>query len=90
MLPGNFNEPMGVPGIFEKQIGIKLFHSEVTDSGEFYRGISTREPDPKFHDGHLNGSPVLVAAIFSLATRIQFCWSDSCSFLYVSPESVTS
>ncbi|MEJ2044825.1 MAG: hypothetical protein P8X89_16280 [Reinekea sp.] len=42
MLPKNFNEPMGAPTIFEKQIEIKLLHpqaltpcihSGVTDSG---------------------------------------------------------
>ncbi|MEJ2043870.1 MAG: hypothetical protein P8X89_11395 [Reinekea sp.] len=39
MLPKNFNEPMGAPAIFEKQIEIKLklLHSAstegVTDSG---------------------------------------------------------
>ncbi|MEJ2045703.1 MAG: hypothetical protein P8X89_20795 [Reinekea sp.] len=26
MLPKNFNEPMGAPAIFEKQIEIKLLH----------------------------------------------------------------
>ncbi|MEJ2042469.1 MAG: hypothetical protein P8X89_04270 [Reinekea sp.] len=36
MLPKNFNEPMGAPAIFEKQIEITLtpcIHFEVTDSG---------------------------------------------------------
>ncbi|MEJ2064060.1 MAG: hypothetical protein P8X74_12425 [Reinekea sp.] len=37
MLPNNFNEPMGAPAIFEKQIEIKLLHPAstegVTDSG---------------------------------------------------------
>ncbi|MEJ2042613.1 MAG: hypothetical protein P8X89_04995 [Reinekea sp.] len=41
MLPKNFNEPMGAPAIFEKQIEIKLLHPAstpcihygVTDSG---------------------------------------------------------
>ncbi|MEJ2063585.1 MAG: hypothetical protein P8X74_09980 [Reinekea sp.] len=37
MLPKNFNEPMGAPAIFEKQIEIKLLHptstEEITDSG---------------------------------------------------------
>ncbi|MEJ2041757.1 MAG: hypothetical protein P8X89_00600 [Reinekea sp.] len=30
MLPKNFNEPMGVPTIFEKQIEIKLLHPAFT------------------------------------------------------------
>ncbi|MEJ2045498.1 MAG: hypothetical protein P8X74_10545 [Reinekea sp.] len=30
MLPKNFNEPMGAPAIFEKQIGIKLLHPAST------------------------------------------------------------
>ncbi|MEJ2042422.1 MAG: hypothetical protein P8X74_07345 [Reinekea sp.] len=34
MLVKNFNEPMGAPAIFDKQIEIKLFHSGVMDSGE--------------------------------------------------------
>jgi hypothetical protein len=37
LLPKNFNEPMGAPAIFGKQIGIKLLHPAstegVTDSG---------------------------------------------------------
>ncbi|MEJ2045784.1 MAG: hypothetical protein P8X89_21210 [Reinekea sp.] len=39
MLPKNFNEPMGAPAIFEKQIEIRnqaltpCIHFEVTDSG---------------------------------------------------------
>ncbi|MEJ2044427.1 MAG: hypothetical protein P8X89_14235 [Reinekea sp.] len=30
MLPKNFNEPMGAPTIFEKQIEIKLLHPAST------------------------------------------------------------
>ncbi|MEJ2043252.1 MAG: hypothetical protein P8X89_08250 [Reinekea sp.] len=30
MLPKNFNEPMGAPAIFEKQIEIKLLHPAST------------------------------------------------------------
>ncbi|MEJ2044842.1 MAG: hypothetical protein P8X89_16365 [Reinekea sp.] len=30
MLPKNFNEPMGAPAIFEKQIKIKLLHPAST------------------------------------------------------------
>ncbi|MEJ2044612.1 MAG: hypothetical protein P8X74_15615 [Reinekea sp.] len=41
MLPKNFNEPMGAPAIFEKQIEIKLLHPAstegVTDSGNSLR-----------------------------------------------------
>ncbi|MEJ2045621.1 MAG: hypothetical protein P8X89_20385 [Reinekea sp.] len=33
MLPKNFNEPMGAPAIFEKQIEITCIHFGVTDSG---------------------------------------------------------
>ncbi|MEJ2044921.1 MAG: hypothetical protein P8X74_00840 [Reinekea sp.] len=43
MLPKNFNEPMGAPAIFEKQIEIRLLHPAstegVTDSGQQRRGV---------------------------------------------------
>ncbi|MEJ2044762.1 MAG: hypothetical protein P8X74_20390 [Reinekea sp.] len=40
MLPKNFNEPMGAPAIFEKQIEIKLLHSASTKESRI-QAIST-------------------------------------------------
>ncbi|MEJ2043336.1 MAG: hypothetical protein P8X74_01235 [Reinekea sp.] len=43
MIPKNFNEPMGAPAIFEKQIEIKLLHPAstegVTDSGNVVKRL---------------------------------------------------
>jgi hypothetical protein len=47
----NFNEPMGAPAIFEKQIEIKLLHPAstegVTDSGH---GVASEELKTNAHN----------------------------------------
>ncbi|MEJ2043409.1 MAG: hypothetical protein P8X74_07795 [Reinekea sp.] len=51
MLPKNFNEPMGAPAIFEKQIEIKLLHPVSTLESRIQVSIRPEKLNWKFTTG---------------------------------------
>ncbi|MEJ2044153.1 MAG: hypothetical protein P8X89_12835 [Reinekea sp.] len=59
MFPKNFNEPMGAPAIFEKQIEIKLLHPASTE-GVTDSGCIKKAPSEVHREAQLEGNPSLV------------------------------